>query len=215
MLDFLRGIVVSKDAEGVVLDTGAFGMRLLVPAYVEVGNPLVVGEEALLYVLLSATLDRPGPNPFTLVGFRTSHQREFFEEFSTVSGIGTRGAVKALAGPMEAIANAIERGEAKYLQTLPGVGPGKAKKIIAELQGKMVPFATAGARGLDSAGGSGASAVGVARAVAATGLLGEVQVALEALGYSPGETRDLINRVLTRHPEVGSAEEFLRLVFVA
>lgn len=210
MLDSIRGIITYRDAESVVIEANGIGFRVLMPGFVEASKPLETEREVLLYVLLSANLDRPG-QPFTLVGFRTPRQREFFETFSGVSGIATRGAVRALASPMEIIATAVEQGDIKILKTLPGIGPGKAKKIVAELQGKMQPFCggtyVPSSEPIDVTGN-----IGVPTPVS-TGLLGEVQTALEGLGYSPNEIRDHIQRVRQSHPDVTTAEEFLRYVF--
>src|ERR1700733_7583138 len=75
-----------------------------------------------------------------LVGFLNEVERDFFLEFIKVSGIGPRAAVKALNRAIGEIAQAIDRGDTKYLKTLPGIGEQKAKEIVAKLQGKMGKF---------------------------------------------------------------------------
>src|SRR5580704_7521285 len=75
-----------------------------------------------------------------LVGFFNEVERDFFLEFIKVSGIGPRAAVKALNKAIGEIAQAIDRGDTKYLKTLPGIGEQKAKEIVAKLQGKMGKF---------------------------------------------------------------------------
>src|ERR1700688_1170991 len=75
-----------------------------------------------------------------LVGFLNEVERDFFLEFIKVSGIGPRAAVKALNRAIGEIAQAIDRGDTKFLKTLPGIGEQKAKEIVAKLQGKMGKF---------------------------------------------------------------------------
>ncbi|MBF0571071.1 MAG: hypothetical protein HQL12_04280 [Candidatus Omnitrophica bacterium] len=75
-----------------------------------------------------------------LVGFLNEVERDFFLEFIKVSGIGPRAAVKALNKAIGEIAQAIDRGDTRYLKTLPGIGEQKAKEIVAKLQGKMGKF---------------------------------------------------------------------------
>src|SRR5450755_2003200 len=75
-----------------------------------------------------------------LVGFLNEVERDFFLEFIKVSGIGPRAAVKALNKAIGEIAQAIDRGDTKYLKTLPGIGEQKAKEIVAKLQRKMGKF---------------------------------------------------------------------------
>lgn len=205
MFDYLRGTITHKDPESITLETNGMGFRLLLPGFVDIGSPLSIGMEATFHVTLVANLDRPG-QPFTLIGFRNARQREFFETFMSVGGIGPKGAAKALSSPMEAIASAIEAGDTKVLRTLPGVGPGKAKKIIAELQGKMTPYGA-----LPSAA-PGEDFGGVAVPMESS-FLQQVQTALEGLGYTGGEIRDQVRRVLSAHPDIDTAEEFLQKVF--
>src|ERR1039458_10065479 len=57
-----------------------------------------------------------------LVGFLNEVERDFFLEFIKVSGIGPRAAVKALNCAIGEIAQAIDRGDTKFLKTLPGIG---------------------------------------------------------------------------------------------
>src|SRR5579871_6782031 len=72
-----------------------------------------------------------------LVGFLDPLDREFFETFTTVPGVGFAKALKCLIRPMNEIAQAIERGDSRFLQDLPGIGPKMAERIGMELRGKM------------------------------------------------------------------------------
>jgi Holliday junction DNA helicase RuvA len=76
-----------------------------------------------------------------LVGFLDLVDREFFELFITVQGIGVRKALKALTVSIDRIAAAIERRDMGMLVTLPGIGRRAAEKIVAELNGKCTKFA--------------------------------------------------------------------------
>jgi Holliday junction DNA helicase RuvA len=76
-----------------------------------------------------------------LVGFLDLVDREFFELFITVQGIGVRKALKALTVSIDRIAAAIETRDMAMLQSLHGIGRRAAEKIIAELNGKCTKFA--------------------------------------------------------------------------
>ena len=78
-----------------------------------------------------------------LVGFLDPLDREFFETFTTVPGVGFMKALKCLVRPINEIARAIERGDSAFLRELPSVGPKIAERIITELHGKMAKFALA------------------------------------------------------------------------
>ena len=78
-----------------------------------------------------ATQNQPRP---VLIGFTSDLDKEFFEKLITVKDIGPLVAARSLAAPVAEIAAAIARQDEKYLRALPGIGPQKAKNIVAQLQ---------------------------------------------------------------------------------
>jgi Holliday junction DNA helicase RuvA len=76
-----------------------------------------------------------------LIGFLRPEDRQFFEIFTTVKGIGPKTALRALAVPVGEIAQAIESKDARFLVQLEGVGKRTAELIVAELAGKVKKFA--------------------------------------------------------------------------
>jgi len=72
-----------------------------------------------------------------LIGFLNEIEKDFFQRFISVSGIGPRAALRALAAPFSVIAKAIDEGDTAFLQSLPGIGTQRAKEIVAKLQGKV------------------------------------------------------------------------------
>src|SRR5439155_1066044 len=77
------------------------------------------------------------------IGFTSDLDKEFFEKLVTVKDIGPMVAARALAAPVAELAGAIARQDEKYLRSLPGIGPQKAKNIVAQLQSKVAKFALA------------------------------------------------------------------------
>ncbi|HNX81824.1 MAG TPA: Holliday junction ATP-dependent DNA helicase RuvA [Candidatus Omnitrophota bacterium] len=75
-----------------------------------------------------------------LIGFMNDIEKEFFQTFITVSGIGPRAALKALNKPISQIAKAIDEADAGFLKSLPGIGQQRAREIIAKLQNKVGKF---------------------------------------------------------------------------
>ena len=75
-----------------------------------------------------------------LVGFTSAREREFFELFTTVKGIGNRRALRAMAVEPAVIARAIAEKDAKGLTKLPEIGKRMAETVIAELSGKVDGF---------------------------------------------------------------------------
>jgi Holliday junction DNA helicase RuvA len=137
-----------------------------------------------------------------LVGFLDPLDREFFEAFTDVPGVGFAKALKCLVRPMNEIAQAIERGDVRLLQELPGIGPKMAERISTELRGKMAKFALAPSE----------APLSVERETDAELRLEAVQV-LEQLEYSHGEAQRMVADIFGRHKHLKSVEEFLLKVF--
>src|SRR5207244_8723277 len=76
-----------------------------------------------------------------LVRFLNIAEREFFELFCSVDGVGVKKALRAMVLPVREVATAIEEQDVKILSTLPGVGPATAERIVAKLRRKVPKFA--------------------------------------------------------------------------
>jgi len=76
-----------------------------------------------------------------LIGFLERADREFFEVFTTVKGVGTRKALRSMIEEPAALAAYIEGNNRVGLSRMPEIGARTAEKIIAELRGKLARFA--------------------------------------------------------------------------
>ena len=146
----------------------------------------------------------PGGGHLTprLVGFLDPLDREFFQAFTTVPGVGFMRALKCLVRPMNEIALAIERGDTNFLKELPFIGAKTAERIVTELRGKMAKFALARAEEpLSLEQESGAE------------LKQEALQVLEQLEYSRSEAQRMVEEIFSRHKNLKTTEDFLRLLF--
>ena len=137
-----------------------------------------------------------------LVGFLDPLDREFFEAFTTVPGVGFMKALKCLIQPVNEIARAIERGDTLFLKELPFVGTKTAERIVMELRGKMAKFALAPAE----------APLSIDEKEPASELKIEAQQVLEQLEFSRGEAQRMVAEILSRNKSVKTIEEFLRKV---
>jgi Holliday junction DNA helicase RuvA len=137
-----------------------------------------------------------------LVGFLDPLDREFFETFTTVPGVGFMRALKCLVRPLNEIALAIERGDTAFLKELPFIGTKTADRIVTELRGKMAKFALARTEEPLSVEQDSASE-----------LKQEALQVLEQLEYSRGEALRIANEIFARNKNLKSTEDFLRKVF--
>ena len=138
MIASLSGRVRRKLEDRIILECGGIGYEVFLPPIVfrqlehlHAGD----GEGASALSLVThyhATRDQPRP---VLIGFTEELDKEFFEKLITVKDMGPMVAARALAAPIGEIAAAVARQDEKYLRSLPGIGPQKAKNIVAQLQG--------------------------------------------------------------------------------
>lgn len=138
-----------------------------------------------------------------LIGFLNEIEREFFLRFISVSGVGPRAALKAMALPMAAIAQAIDEGDLGLLRSLPGIGEQRAKEIVAKLQGKVGKYALIQSKGTaESTRDAGMAA-----------LEEEAIAILVQLEYKKSEAKQMVEAAIERNPKAKTAEELLNEVY--
>ena len=196
--------------EEVRLQVGPLEYQVLVPEFVRRQVQGRIGQDLTLH-----TTQYLDGNPMQgrvvprLIGFSNEAELEFFELFCTVDKVGTRKAIKALMRPVRDIADAIQRQDAKWLTTLPGVGPATAEQIVATLRRKVTKFALMAE---PSPLPNGEIGGGPAAAVDGN-MLEDAYQALLSVGHSPQEARNRLDKVLTGGRSFGSAEEILLEVY--
>jgi holliday junction DNA helicase RuvA len=203
MISGLKGKITGKSDNILTLTTGGLSYEVYVPLSVMQRvseNQDSNGEIALItYHYYQMTPSSATP---VLVGFLNELERDFFLEFIKVSGIGPRAAVKALNKAIGEIAQAIDRGDTKYLTTLQGIGAQRAKEIVAKLQGKMGKFTLMRDKVVD---------------VPLTPVLSDVKeealTILSQLQYKRAEAEDMINKAMQRNKNINSSEELLNEIY--
>jgi Holliday junction DNA helicase RuvA len=211
MIATLTGRLRRRAEDRVVLECGGIGYEVFLPpialralegATAEAGDK---ASELHLVIYYHATRDQPRP---VLIGFTSDLDKEFFEKLITVKDIGPMVAARALAAPVAELAAAIARQDEKYLRALPGIGPQKAKNIVAQLQAKVAKFALA------VAGAVAAPVAGAAAPVDADGLREMVwEILVKQLGHRPSEASQLITDALRRRPDLHSPEELFDEIY--
>ena len=210
MIATLRGHLRRKLDGYVVLECGGIGYEIYVPpiAFRQLDGA-EAGEKAPeieLVIYYHATRDQPRP---VLIGFTSDLDKEFFEKLITVKDIGPMVAARSLSAPVAELAAAIARQDEKYLRALPGIGPQKAKNIVAQLQNKVAKFALARE-------GDGAAEPAAAFPVDADGLREMVwEVLTKQLGHRPTEASQMITDALRRRPDVKTAEDLFNEIYRA
>ncbi len=142
-----------------------------------------------------------------LIGFSNRIEREFFEKFITVSGVGPKAAVRALSRAIPDIATAIDDGNLAFLKSLPGIGEQRAKEIIAKLQGKMGKFA------LMPGGSPGVAVKAAPKAESASDVREEAFEVLLQLQYKREEAKQMVQKAFSRNARLATVEEVLNEVY--
>ncbi len=75
----------------------------------------------------------------SLFGFSDADEREAFLQLQTVSGIGSKQALKILSGiNVRHLAEALDSGNLKLLSSIPGIGPKTGQKMILALRNVLI-----------------------------------------------------------------------------
>ena len=137
-----------------------------------------------------------------LIGFMTEPERQFFDLFCSVDGVGVKKALRAMIRPVRELAVMIEEQDAKGLSTLPGIGAATSERIIAKLRRKMPRFALMVQRNHAETDSTGGSLVAE-----------ETFDALVALGHSESDARQLIDDALTSGKKFKDTESLLTAIY--
>jgi Holliday junction DNA helicase RuvA len=143
MIAFLRGKLLEKHPNQVIVDTSGVGYDVVIPISTFSALP-DIGAEVQLRIHTHVREDA-----LSLFGFFTADEKALFEKLISVSGIGPSLAIKVLSGlAAPAIIGAIRGGDVAQLVRIPGVGKKTAERMVLELKEK-----------LEGLGGSAAPAV--------------------------------------------------------
>ncbi len=171
MIARLRGSVIARGKDYLIVEASGVGYKVFVPADVLASTRLA--EEIVLQTHLQVREDN-----FSLFGFTTDDALDLFEQLLTVSGVGPKSALTILSAMSpEAIRLAIGQEQPGVLARVPGVGKKTAEKIVVTLKDR-IGAVTAGEELL-----------------ALTAADAEVIEALTALGYSVVEAQRALQNI--------------------
>jgi len=203
MITAIKGKIVRQSEAALTIETGGLSYEILTP--ISVLQRVKENQDSdgvirlITYHYYQMT---PSSGVPVLIGFLNEVERDFFLEFIKVSGIGPRAAVKALNKAIGEIAQAIDRGDTKYLKTLPGIGEQKAREVVAKLQWKMGKFTLM------------RDSVTVSPVLEGeSGIQEEALHILLQLQYKKAEAEDMIKKALERNNKVVTSEELLNEIY--
>jgi Holliday junction DNA helicase RuvA len=186
MIYRLRGTLVEKDAEGVVLDAGGVGYRASASLATLRALPSI-GEECVIHTRMVVREDA-----MLLFGFATKEERTTFDALIGVSKVGPKLALAVLSAMSPAeVAEAVARGDVLKFASVPGLGRKSADRLVLELKGKDIAAFTPEPPVSGNGGG---------------GPYMEAREALTGLGYSLEEAE----RALKGIPPQDTVEKYIK-----
>jgi len=136
-----------------------------------------------------------------LIGFLNEAERDFFELFCSVDGVGVKKALRAMIRPVKEVATAIEEQDAKGLSALPGIGPAMAERIIAKLRRKVPKFALLVARDEGR------------QSEVEPDVVSETYEVLRSLGHGESEARRLLDAALSTKKKFKDVQGLIEAIY--
>lgn len=167
----VKGITTSASSNSVVIDVG--GVGILVNTPLRVIETLKIGDVIDLHTHLIVREDA-----LTLYGFTELVDRNLFELLLTVTGVGPKVAQSILGvNPASAVADMIKGNNLLLLEAIPGLGKKGAQRLVLELKDKLNNYS-------------------ISNGSKQSSLKNQVESALQGLGYTPKESRLMVNQTL-------------------
>lgn len=203
MITKITGQLLELGDDWLTLGVGAFEYEILIPEFSRRQLQTQLKQEIRLH-----TIQYLEGNPMQgrltprLVGFLTEAEREFFELFCSVDGVGVKKALRAMVRPVREVATAIEEQDNKALAGLPGIGPATSERIVAKLRRKVPKFALMAAR----------EELGPMSDVPAD-VIGETFEVLRKLGHSESDARRLLDAATGQKKKFKDVQDLLQAIY--
>ena len=203
MITKLHGRLSRINETAAYFDIPPFEYEVLIPEFTRRQLQNQIGAEVQLHTInyLDGNPTQGGKMTPRLIGFLHETEREFFDLFCSVDGVGAKKALRAMVRPVQDVATLIENQDAKALATLPGIGPATAERVIAKLRRKMPKFALLIQEQLDTG-------EQLERSIAE-----ETYELLLSLGHGESDARQLLDRTLESGKKFKDVESLLQAAY--
>ena len=197
MIAYLKGKLLEKEANTVIVDVGGVGYEVMIPlsTFYELGE---VGEDIELRIFTHVREDA-----LQLFGFKTLRERELYLKLISVQGIGAKSGISMLSGmSADEIIVAVRTDNLARLTSIPGVGKKTAERLVIELRDKLNDL-TSGATQQQLTSGSGGVSVSV------DAVYDDALSALTNLGYQRNAAEKALKQAVQDGTEM-SVQKLLR-----
>lgn len=188
MIGSLRGKLIQKEADKVILDVSGVGYEIYLPLKVVTQLP-DINKEVFFYI---ETIVRE--DDISLYGFLSKEDKEVFNLLREAKGVGVKTAFSLLSFfSCDDIMNSITNEDINALLSVPGIGRKTAERIIFELKDRARKFSDR--PNLTKSGQ----------------IESDVELALISLGYNVKEAREAIKKARAELNEDFSLEEIIKI----
>lgn len=202
MIARISGKIIEKGTNYLIVETGDISYEVFIPtAVMQRLDENATCDSTINLIIYHYFQLEPSRATPVLIGFLNNIEKEFFEIFITVSGIGPRAALKALNKPISSIVKAIDEADINFLKSLPGIGQQRAREIVAKLQNKVGKF------------GLIRDDTGKEQVAKARDMEEEALDVLMQLEYNKSEASAMIKKALERSGDIQTTEELLNEVY--
>ena len=187
MLSYLKGRVIKKLNNGIILNVSSVGYKVFV-------NQKFLDSISTNQDLEIWTHHYVREDTLALYGFATFEELELFELLLSISGVGPKSAINALvvAAPAELVSS-IACGDITLINQVSGIGKKTAERIVLELKDKVATIDFSFSADIKSSPGSANMSSDEIDALIALGYT--IQQAREALSQIDSETTDSAERI--------------------
>ena len=202
MITKITGKLIKLEDDKLTLGLDSLEYQILIPEFTRRRLQQEVGKSISLH-----TIEYLEGNPMQgrltprIIGFLTEVEREFFELFCSVDGVGVKKALRAMVRPVRDVAAAIEEKDAKSLSGLPGIGAAMSDRIIAKLRRKVPKFALMVAREETH------------EAEVRPDVVSETYEVLRSLGHSESDARRLMDAALSAKKKYKDVQSLLEAIY--
>ena len=207
----LRGVLRQVGEEELTLAVEPFDVEVLIPEVARRQLQSKIGEMIVLHTVFyiegNQMTGRMNPR---LVGFLSAIDREFFDTFCSVDGVGVRKALRAMVRPTRELARTIQDQDVRSLATYPGIGEATAERIVAKLRRKVGKFALI--VGEDAEAETAARVNGTPEN-AEPDVIRDTFAALLSVGHNESQARQAIDRALVGKKKFRTVADLIDAIY--
>jgi holliday junction DNA helicase RuvA len=209
----IRGVLRAVGEEELTLAVEPFfDVEVLIPEYARRQLQGKVGEMVALHTVFDIEGNQMGGRMWPrLIGFLSPVDREFFDVFCSVDGVGVRKALRAMVRPVRELARMIQDQDVRLLATFPGIGEATAERIVAKLRRKVGKFALIVGPG-EADEGARVEANGHPEN-AEPDVIRDTFAALLSVGHSESQARQAIDRALAGKRKFRSVADMIDAIY--